>query len=231
MSPKADCPRKDDWRREMKIGKPFRSARKRFGGAATTGAVLAIAGFYAVAALLTGGVVAILLQNPARSGVQVEPLAKFIIVYSLIGAALVVGAVVFIFARRDWIGVGAFLLAAIYVVAAFGDLYATAGTDKTFHKNGKTSNLPFIPARGTKISYDCFGGTKPISETDAIYVTLGVLTTAGSGSLSPQSGTCRQIASAQMVLDLGLIGFGIAGLTGGSMTWGLSKRRRGQMIC
>jgi hypothetical protein len=57
----------------------------------------------------------------------------------------------------------------------------------------------------------CFdGGT--IRQLDALYVTIGTLTTAGTGQLQPHSHLCRGIVSVQMGTGLVVIGLGVAGL-------------------
>lgn len=49
--------------------------------------------------------------------------------------------------------------------------------------------------------------------SDAVYFTIGTLSTAGTGSITAESTHCRQLASVQMVLGIGLLGLGVAGLT------------------
>lgn len=57
----------------------------------------------------------------------------------------------------------------------------------------------------------CFDGG-PVHHLDAIYFTIGTLTTAGTGTLQPVSHLCRSIAAVQMVTGLGVIGLGVGGL-------------------
>ena len=104
----------------------------------------------------------------------------------------------------------AFILAMTVVVSLFASLYLSFGTAQTFHYDHTVSNLS--PDHGTKarVTFDCFG--HQIGRADAIYMSTGTLTTAGTGSLTPKSDTCRELASVQMALDLGLLGFGIAGI-------------------
>jgi hypothetical protein len=58
-------------------------------------------------------------------------------------------------------------------------------------------------------------GTTPnfnvtLSRLDSLYFTLGTLTTAGTGSITPQSQVARGLVSVQMVLDLILIAVALA---------------------
>jgi hypothetical protein len=50
----------------------------------------------------------------------------------------------------------------------------------------------------------------PLSKLDAIYFTLGTLTTAGTGTISAIGALSRATASLQMVLDIALTGFALA---------------------
>jgi hypothetical protein len=58
-------------------------------------------------------------------------------------------------------------------------------------------------------AYEGFG--EPLTKVDAIYFTMGTLTTAGTGSLSAESEDIRVIAIIQMTLGVGLLTVGIAG--------------------
>ncbi|MCH6472229.1 potassium channel family protein [Sinomonas terrae] len=51
-----------------------------------------------------------------------------------------------------------------------------------------------------------FGGSQ-LSKVDAIYFALGMLSTAGTGSLSPTSDTSRLLVSMQMLVDIAFTGF------------------------
>ena len=52
--------------------------------------------------------------------------------------------------------------------------------------------------------------TEQLTRLDAIYFTIGTLTTAGTGTISAVSQTARTLQGLQMVLDLGLIVFAVA---------------------
>jgi hypothetical protein len=52
-----------------------------------------------------------------------------------------------------------------------------------------------------------------MSTSDAVYFTVGTLSTAGTGSITAESAHCRELVSVQMVLGIGLLGLGLAGLT------------------
>lgn len=106
-----------------------------------------------------------------------------------------------------------FLLAVLVVLFLSGYQYFKNASSKTFHYGPLASAKPIPGRTPTAVTFDCFG--KPIRRSDAIYIALGVLTTAGTGSLNPRTRECRKIVSTQMVLDLGLIGFGVAALYAG----------------
>src|SRR5207249_3013904 len=57
------------------------------------------------------------------------------------------------------------------------------------------------------------GSKRVVDQSDAVYFTVGTLTTAGTGSLTPKSHFCRKVVSFQMVFGIGLLGLGLAGLT------------------
>ena len=59
-------------------------------------------------------------------------------------------------------------------------------------------------------SASCFGA--PITKLDAVYFTLGTLSTAGTGDLTAVSEQCRAIVSAQLVAGFVIVGTGVAGL-------------------
>jgi hypothetical protein len=71
-------------------------------------------------------------------------------------------------------------------------------------------------------SPDCFGyapvgreqkvAPVRVEPADAFYFTVGTLTTAGTGSLTPASESCRLLASLQMVFGIVLIAIGVGGV-------------------
>lgn len=54
----------------------------------------------------------------------------------------------------------------------------------------------------------------PLSHGDALYLAIGTLSTAGTGSVVATSQLARAIQSAQMVLDLGLVVFAVGLIIG-----------------
>lgn len=98
------------------------------------------------------------------------------------------------------------LLAVVQLVLVFATLYFYAGVNVSdaFYAE-KKAHAPL-----SKL-YPGFG--EPLSPGGAVYFAVGTLTTAGTSSLSARSTEARGIATVQMVLDLALVGFGIAGLT------------------
>jgi voltage-gated potassium channel len=56
--------------------------------------------------------------------------------------------------------------------------------------------------------------TAPLSRTDALYFTVTVFSTVGFGDLSAQTGTARLVVSAQMMLDLVILGVGVRVILG-----------------
>jgi hypothetical protein len=61
-------------------------------------------------------------------------------------------------------------------------------------------------------SGSCFGA--PITKLDAVYFTLGTLSTAGTGDLAAVSEQCRAIVSAQLVAGFVMVSIAVAGLVG-----------------
>lgn len=56
--------------------------------------------------------------------------------------------------------------------------------------------------------------SEPLSRTDALYFTVSVFATVGFGDITPQSQTVRLIVTAQMLLDLVVLGVGIKVILG-----------------
>ena len=56
--------------------------------------------------------------------------------------------------------------------------------------------------------------TEPLSRSDAIYLTVTIFSTVGFGDISAQSETARLVATAQMLLDLVVLGFGVQLIVG-----------------
>ena len=71
-----------------------------------------------------------------------------------------------------------------------------------------------------QLSHDSSGGcfSAPITKLDAIYFTLGTLSTAGTGDLSAVSEQCRAIVSAQLVAGFIMVSIAVAGLVGRLLT-------------
>jgi hypothetical protein len=57
-----------------------------------------------------------------------------------------------------------------------------------------------------------------LSKNEALYFTVGTLTTAGTGNLSAQSHSARTTAIYQMTIDVLVLIIGIAGLVRGRST-------------
>ena len=68
--------------------------------------------------------------------------------------------------------------------------------------------------------------TQQLNHLDAIYFTIGTLTTAGTGTISAVSQTARTLQSLQMVLDLGLIVFAV-GLAIAEISSRMQKQKNG----
>jgi hypothetical protein len=56
---------------------------------------------------------------------------------------------------------------------------------------------------------DAANFTEPLTRSDALYFTVTVFTTVGFGDISAKAETTRLIVTAQMLLDLVVVGFGI----------------------
>lgn len=83
----------------------------------------------------------------------------------------------------------------LVLIGAFSALYLQAAHD---HISG--ASACFGPVPGLK-------GEHPpvVHHWDVLYFSVGVLTTAGTGSLQPLSTSCRELATVQMVLDFTLL--------------------------
>ena len=51
--------------------------------------------------------------------------------------------------------------------------------------------------------------TSPLTRSDALYFTVTIFSTVGFGDISPQSESARLVVSAQMILDLIILGAGV----------------------
>ena len=51
--------------------------------------------------------------------------------------------------------------------------------------------------------------TEPLSRSDAIYLTVTIFATVGFGDISAQTEAARLVVTAQMLLDLVVLGLGI----------------------
>ena len=51
--------------------------------------------------------------------------------------------------------------------------------------------------------------TEDLSRTDALYLTVTIFSTVGFGDISPKLASARVVVSAQMILDLVLLGLGV----------------------
>lgn len=123
-----------------------------------------------------------------------------------LGVAIVASYLLIVFSEHSLRMKAMFsLLAIVQLVLVFSTLYFYAGVNvsEAFYAE-KKAHAPL-----SKL-YPGFG--EPLSRSGAVYFTVGTLTTAGTGSLSARSTEARGIAIVQMVLDLALVGFGIAGL-------------------
>jgi hypothetical protein len=67
-------------------------------------------------------------------------------------------------------------------------------------------------SNGGGANFTC-GGASPIcslTKSEAVYVAIGTLSTAGTGTIAPVSGTARAVQTVQMMLDLSLVAFTLA---------------------
>ena len=55
---------------------------------------------------------------------------------------------------------------------------------------------------------------EPLSRSDALYFTVTIFATVGFGDISAQTETARLVVTAQMLLDLGVLGLGIQVILG-----------------
>jgi hypothetical protein len=56
--------------------------------------------------------------------------------------------------------------------------------------------------------------TEPLTRSDALYFTITIFATVGFGDISPQAETARLIVTAQMLLDLVVLGLGVQVIVG-----------------
>ena len=56
--------------------------------------------------------------------------------------------------------------------------------------------------------------TEPLTRSDSLYFTITVFATVGFGDISPQAETARLIVTAQMLLDLVVLGLGVQVIVG-----------------
>jgi hypothetical protein len=166
---------------------------------------------------ITGGIVLVatvhFFQAPQEAtGTQPNAALPIVLQY----AALLVAALAIIFlAPCPAPRLAAFLLTTVALVMTFAALYLEFGNVQTLHRRLQPTSSPLGPnlTETHPPTFECFGHT--IHRSDAIYFTIGTLTTAGTGKLTAESHACRSLATTQMVLDLALLAFGIARVTAG----------------
>jgi voltage-gated potassium channel len=56
--------------------------------------------------------------------------------------------------------------------------------------------------------------TEPLTRSDAVYLTVTIFATVGFGDISAQTETARLLVTAQMLLDLVVLGLGIQVILG-----------------
>jgi ion channel len=119
------------------------------------------------------------------------PLAPLVVV----GVVLALIYIWVAFARRSWI-LKAFhlILVVVWLVFSFSLIYYEDGNEQD-------------PAY---LDYPAFG--HQLSQNEAVYFTVGILTTAGTGDLSPQTDAARTAVTFQMSLDVVVLVIGIAGV-------------------
>jgi hypothetical protein len=103
-----------------------------------------------------------------------------------------------------WLRLLSSLAVVTLFVAVFSSVYYVYGNAVSPRDFGSAQQHKLPPT-----AYEGFG--EPISKVDAIYFTVGTLTTAGTGSLNAKSEEIRIIAIIQMTLGVGLLTVGIAG--------------------
>jgi hypothetical protein len=99
------------------------------------------------------------------------------------------------FSYRRWI-LKAFILlcVTIWLVCTFSLIYYYDGNEQTLNY----------------ADYPAFGHA--LSKNEALYFTVGILTTAGTGDLSPKTDAARTAVTVQMTLDVLVLVIGIAGV-------------------
>jgi len=119
-----------------------------------------------------------------------SPASPILIVNDVIAVIVGIGLVIFIARRSPSLPqvFGRLLIVASLLVVDFSFLYWSRGTSANF--------------------------THPLSHLDAIYFTVGTLSTAGTGTISAISATARSIQTAQMVLNLGFLLFAVTAVVG-----------------
>jgi hypothetical protein len=90
----------------------------------------------------------------------------------------------------------------LILIGVFSALYLQAAHD---HVSG--AGACFAPVAGLSGEHPAI-----VHHWDAIYFSVGLLTTAGTGSLQPLSTSCRELATAQMVLDFTLLAVAVTTL-------------------
>jgi hypothetical protein len=99
------------------------------------------------------------------------------------------------FARRGWILKKLFLiLIVVWLVFSFSRIYYEDGNEPGVLYN----------------DYPAFG--HQLSKNEALYFTVGILTTAGTGDLSPKTDSARTAVTVQMTLDVLVLVIGVAGV-------------------
>jgi hypothetical protein len=88
--------------------------------------------------------------------------------------------------------VGAAVIVFSMLLGTFSAMYSQTAHD---HANGANSCFAYVQDRK--------GHLRPatVGHTDALYFTVGVLTTAGTGELQPHSRGCRQVVTVQELID------------------------------
>lgn len=71
------------------------------------------------------------------------------------------------------------------------------------------ASVYFVLSQGDPATF-----TEPLSRSDALYLTVTIFATVGFGDISAQTETTRLLVTAQMLLDLVLLGVGIQVIVG-----------------